>query len=165
MNPQELLPTKFYCRKKQYTNKTSLPALKWFNDFVYVTSGRANWRILCEKHSDAPLLLLISNKTFSCKTFQKGMNSPPLRKKRCINIIELKVPFYQNYNYNNYNYMWWVIRPCVNKSVMKLRYITVREKFLHVNVCSSVFWKRGSFRFDFQAWNKQNKVNELTTFS
>lgn len=59
-----------------------------------------------KKHSDAPLLLLISNKTLSCKTFQKGMNSPPLRKKRCINIIELKVPFYQNYNYNNYNYMW-----------------------------------------------------------
>ena len=123
-----------------------------------------------KKHSDAPLLLLTSNKTLSCKTFQKGMNflalsPPPSEKKRCINVIELKVPFYQNYNYNNYNYMWWVIRPCVNKSVMKLRYITVREKFLHVNVCSSVFWKRGSFRFDFQAWNKQNKVNELTTFS
>lgn len=59
-----------------------------------------------KKHSDAPLLLLISNKTLSCKTFQKGMNSPPPQKKRCINIIELKVPFYQNYNYNNYNYMW-----------------------------------------------------------
>lgn len=61
-----------------------------------------------KKHSDAPLLLLISNKTFSCKTFQKGMNPPPppSEKKRCINIIELKVPFYQNYNYNNYNYMW-----------------------------------------------------------
>lgn len=59
-----------------------------------------------KKHSDAPLLLLISNKTLSCKTFQKGMNSPPPRKKRCINIIELKVPFYQNYNYYNYNYMW-----------------------------------------------------------
>lgn len=64
-----------------------------------------------KKHSDAPLLLLIilSNKTLSCKTFQKGMNSPhppPSEKKRCINIIELKVPFYQNYNYNNYNYMW-----------------------------------------------------------
>ena len=118
-----------------------------------------------KKHSDAPLLLLISNKTLSCKTFRKGMNFPPLRKKRCINIIELKVPFYQNYNYNNYNYMLWVIRPCVNKSVMKLRYITVREKFLHINVCSSVFWKRGSFRFELQAWNKQNKVNELTTFS
>lgn len=59
-----------------------------------------------KKHSDAPLLLLISNKTLSCKTFQKGMNfPPPLRKKRCINIIELKVPFYQNCNYNNYNYM------------------------------------------------------------
>ena len=58
-----------------------------------------------KKHSDAPLLLLISNKTLSCKTFQKGMNSPPPRKKRCINIIELKLPFYQNYNYNNYNYM------------------------------------------------------------
>lgn len=60
-----------------------------------------------KKHSNAPLLLLISNKTLSCKTFQKGMNSPPppIRKKRCINIIELKVPFYQNYNYNNYNYM------------------------------------------------------------
>lgn len=34
-----------------------------------------------KKHSDAPLLLLISNKTLSCKTFQKGMNSPPLKKK------------------------------------------------------------------------------------
>lgn len=64
------------------TNKTSLPALKWFNDSVYVTSGRANWRILCEKHSDAPLLLLISNKTLSCKTFQKGMNPPPPSEKK-----------------------------------------------------------------------------------
>lgn len=62
-----------------------------------------------KKHSNAPLLLLISNKTLSCKTFQKGMNfspPPPSEKKRCINVIELKVPFYQNYNYNNYNYMW-----------------------------------------------------------
>lgn len=31
-----------------------------------------------KKHSNAPLLLLISNKTLSCRTFQKGMNfSPP----------------------------------------------------------------------------------------
>lgn len=35
-----------------------------------------------KKHSDAPLLLLISNKTLSCKTFQKGMNSPPPQKKK-----------------------------------------------------------------------------------
>lgn len=34
-----------------------------------------------KKHSDAPLLLLTSNKTLSCKTFQKGMNSPPQKKK------------------------------------------------------------------------------------
>lgn len=34
-----------------------------------------------KKHSDAPLLLLTSNKTLSCKTFQKGMNSPPPEKK------------------------------------------------------------------------------------
>lgn len=50
-----------------------------------------------KKHSDAPLLLLISNKTLSCKTFQKGMNFPPpsiRKKKRCINIIELKVPLF-----------------------------------------------------------------------
>lgn len=35
-----------------------------------------------KKHSDAPLLLLISNKTLSCKTFQKGMNPPPPSKKK-----------------------------------------------------------------------------------